>query len=64
MGIKVGCNVIMPNLSPNNVRDKYMLYDNKISSNLEAGENLKSLQNELNLIGYNIVIDRGDYKNN
>ena len=39
-----------------------MLYDNKISSNLEAGENLKSLQNELNLIGYNIVIDRGDYK--
>ena len=62
MGIKVGCNVMMPNLSPNNVRDKYMLYDNKISSNLEAGENLKSLQNELNLIGYNIVIDRGDYK--
>ena len=29
MGLKTGCNVIMPNLSPVKVRKKYDLYDNK-----------------------------------
>ena len=35
-GILSGANVIMPNLSPVNVRDKYMLYNNKLSSGPEA----------------------------
>ena len=61
MGIKVGCNVIMPNLSPRNVREKYMLYDNKLSSNLEAAENLRLLVEDIKSIGYDIVIERGDY---
>ena len=30
MGLKTGCNVIMPNLSPVKFRKKYELYDNKI----------------------------------
>lgn len=30
MGILAGANVVMPNLSPVNVRKKYALYDNKI----------------------------------
>ena len=52
----------MPNLSPFSVRKKYMLYDNKLSSDLEAAENLKELKKQIKSIGYNIVIERGDYK--
>ena len=37
-GILAGCNVVMPNLSPQSVRKKYMLYDNKLSSGEEAAE--------------------------
>ena len=29
-GVQAGANVVMPNLSPTNVRKKYELYDNKI----------------------------------
>ena len=38
MGIKAGANVVMPNLSPVNVRDKYSLYNNKICTGDEAAE--------------------------
>lgn len=62
MGILAGANVVMPNLSPENVRDKYMLYDNKISTGEEAAECLGSLKERMNSIGYEIVEDRGDYK--
>ncbi|MDU1412414.1 MAG: [FeFe] hydrogenase H-cluster radical SAM maturase HydE [Clostridium sp.] len=60
-GIKVGANVIMPNLSPKNVRDKYSLYNGKVHSNLEAAECKNDIENELNKIGYRITIGRGDY---
>ena len=29
LGILAGANVVMPNLSPSDVRNKYSLYDNK-----------------------------------
>lgn len=61
-GILSGANVIMPNLSPANVRDKYMLYNNKLSSGPEAAQNLKELQARMTAIGYEIVVDRGDSK--
>ena len=35
-GILAGANVVMPNLSPTDVRDKYLLYDNKICTGDEA----------------------------
>lgn len=63
LGILAGANVIMPNLSPKQFRDNYMLYDNKISTGAESAEGLDKLRNELNKIGYNICINRGDYKN-
>ena len=37
-GILAGANVLMPNLSPKDVRDKYLLYDNKICTGDEAAE--------------------------
>lgn len=61
-GILSGANVIMPNLSPVNVRDKYMLYNNKLSSGPEAAQNLKELKARMKAIGYEIVVDRGDSK--
>lgn len=61
LGIKAGANVIMPNLSPQNVRGKYLLYDNKLHSGAEAAEALNLLKQEVGSIGYSIVTARGDY---
>lgn len=61
-GILAGANVVMPNLSPVNVRKKYTLYDNKICTGEEAAECASCLQNRLRKIGYEIVVDRGDYR--
>lgn len=61
LGIKAGANVIMPNLSPQNVRGKYLLYDNKLHSGAEAAEALNLLKQEVASIGYSIVTARGDY---
>ncbi len=60
MGILSGANVVMPNLSPKDVRKKYMLYDNKLSDDDEAAEAIASLVKRLLAIGCNVVIDRGD----
>lgn len=61
-GILSGANVVMPNLSPANVREKYMLYDNKLSSGAEAAQNLQDLKDRMAAIGYEVVIDRGDIR--
>ncbi len=62
LGLKAGANVIMPNLSPAKVREKYMLYDNKLSTGLEAAEGLKTLKEKVSSMGYNIVTDIGHSK--
>ena len=61
-GILAGANVVMPNLSPVEVRKDYLLYDNKICTGEEAAECNLCLQSRLQSIGYKIVVDRGDYK--
>ena len=55
-----GANVVMPNLSPTTVREKYELYNNKASVGAEAAEGLEELRRRMHLIGYEIVCDRGD----
>lgn len=60
-GIKAGANVIMPNLSPSSIRDKYMLYNNKARTGVESAEGLKDLIDLMDSHGYEIVIDRGDF---
>lgn len=62
LGIKAGANVVMPNLSPTEVRAKYQLYDNKICTGDEAAECRACMQNRMKQIGYEVVTDRGDYK--
>ena len=61
-GILSGANVIMPNLSPADTREKYKIYDNKLSTGAEGAEGLKALKQRISAIGYEIVTDRGDYK--
>ena len=61
-GILAGANVIMPNLSPVKVRDKYMLYDNKICTGDSSRECRGCIEARMKHIGYNVVISRGDYK--
>lgn len=61
-GILAGANVVMPNLSPEGVREKYLLYDNKLATGMEAAEHVAELRNRLRRIGYEIVEDRGDFK--
>ncbi len=61
-GILAGANVVMPNLSPVNVREKYKLYDNKICTGDEAAECRFCMQRRMESIGYQVVTDRGDYK--
>ena len=62
LGILAGGNVVMPNLSPVGVRAKYMLYDNKICTGDEAAECINCMKRRMESIGYEVVIDRGDYK--
>lgn len=60
LGIMAGANVIMPNLSPSDVRSKYSLYDNKRSSGSEAAEGIALLKQQLADIGYSVPVSRGD----
>lgn len=60
LGVLAGANVCMPNLSPKNVRHKYMLYNNKLSTGAEAAEEFCKLCDRMEKIGYNVTVDRGD----
>lgn len=59
-GILAGANVVMPNLSPTNVRKKYELYDNKICTGDEAAECRSCLSNRMKTIDCELVTHRGD----
>lgn len=61
-GILAGANVVMPNLSPVEVRSKYILYDNKLSTGSESAQNLEALKRSLASIGFSVAESRGDIK--
>lgn len=63
LGILAGANVVMPNLSPENVRKDYLLYNNKICTGSEAAECRMDLENRMHAIGYQVVCHRGDSLN-
>lgn len=60
-GILSGANVVMPNLSPAAVRERYSIYDRKLADGGESAEGLDLLEKELNDIGYHIAYGCGDY---
>ena len=59
-GLKAGANVVMPNLSPTSVREKYSLYDGKICTGYEAAECRSCIERRINAAGFNLEITRGD----
>lgn len=59
-GILSGANVVMPNLSPEDNRKQYSLYDNKASLGAESAQGIRALADELATIGYSIDWSRGD----
>ena len=62
LGILAGGNVVMPNLSPVQVRAKYLLYDNKMCTGDEAAECVNCMKRRMESVGYHVVVDRGDHK--
>lgn len=61
LALKVGANVIMPNLSPTDVRSKYLLYDNKLCTGDESAQCKKDLEDKVLSAGYKVVTNRGDH---
>ena len=59
-GVKAGANVVMPNLSPTEVRDKYALYDGKICTGDEAAECRMCIEGRMRRFGYEVEVGRGD----
>ena len=59
-GIKAGGNVVMPNLSPTSVREKYSLYDGKICTGDEAAECRNCIEGRINKAGFKVEVTRGD----
>jgi biotin synthase len=62
MGLCAGANVVMPNLSPVDVRKKYELYDNKICTGEEAAECRACLSRRVASVGYEIVTNIGNVR--
>ena len=60
LGIKAGANVVMPNLSPTTVREKYSLYDGKICTGDEAVECRRCIEGRINRAGFKVEVSRGD----
>ena len=50
----------MPNLSPADVRSKYLLYHDKLATGAESANGLAQLRRNLKAIGYEAVVARGD----
>lgn len=61
LGLLAGANVIMPNLSPADVRGKYLLYDGKICSGDEAASSRRLMDQRIENAGFISVCSRGDH---
>ena len=61
LGFLAGANVIMPNLSPGDVRKKYLLYDGKICTEDEASACGRCIELRVRKAGCRVVYIRGDH---
>lgn len=59
--IGAGANVVMPNLSPQDTRALYSIYNNKLSTGSEAAESAADIRLRMVAIGMEVPIARGDY---
>jgi biotin synthase len=58
--LKAGANVVMPNLSPVTVRQKYELYDNKICTGEESAQCKHCIELRIESVGLQANMGRGD----
>jgi len=61
--VMAGANVVMPNLSPQDTRALYSIYNNKLSTGSEAAESAADIRMRMKAIGMEVPDDRGDYLN-
>ncbi len=61
--VMAGANVVMPNLSPQDTRALYSIYNNKLSTGSEAAESAADIRLRMKAIGMEVPDDRGDYAN-
>ena len=59
-GLKAGANIVMPNLSPTDVREKYALYDGKICTGDEAAHCRYCIEGRIKSAGFTVDMQRGD----
>ncbi len=62
LGLRAGANVVMPNLSPADVREKYALYEGKICTGEESAQCRACLEARVRAAGYEIVTDVGNVR--
>ncbi len=61
LAIRAGANVVMPNLSPQDTRALYSIYNNKLSTGSEAAESAADIRARMKAIGMDVPVDRGDH---
>lgn len=59
--LKAGGNVVMPNLSPIDVREKYALYKDKICTGDEAAHCRQCIEGRIKSVGFRVDMGRGDH---
>ncbi len=60
LALQAGANVVMPNLSPIMVREKYELYENKICTGDESAACRACIEVRISAAGYTVDMQRGD----
>ena len=60
--IAAGANVVMPNLSPQDTRALYSIYNNKLATGSEAAESAADIRARMAAIGMEVPTERGDFK--
>lgn len=60
LALEAGANVVMPNLTPVKVRNKYELYENKICLGDEPGHCRYCIEMRIRSVGLEIDLSRGD----
>lgn len=61
--LKAGANVVMPNLSPVNLREKYEIYEGKICTGDESAHCRKCIEKRINKAGFEVDLSKGDHIN-
>lgn len=60
-GLIAGANVVMNNVSPRDVRQKYLLYDNKVGLNDEAAESRQKIEGDIQSWGFEVDMQIGNH---